>query len=115
MPKTPASPTDLSITGSVYVTMMSQIQNVRAQIAIHRARTRVGNISAQSMLGIGPNPMTKKQKYNITLTVEIDAFTTLPMSTALPKTRTRSDAIKIGIVPSSNDLKIQGNGKTRHK
>ena len=62
MPKTPARPTDLSSTGSEYVTMMSQIQNVSAHIAMQMPRTRVGKISAQSMLGIGPNPMTKKQK-----------------------------------------------------
>lgn len=53
---------EVSKTGREYVTMMSQIQNVRAQMAMHNPRTRVGKISAHKMLGIGPNPMTKVQK-----------------------------------------------------
>lgn len=111
-PKTPARPMDLSITGSVQVTMMSPIQNVRAHMAMQRPRTRVGKISAQRMLGIGPNPMTKKQKQRITLTVEIDAFTTLPISTRLPRTRMTRDTIKIGIVVSNKVLQW---GKTKNK
>lgn len=62
IPKTPASPMAFSITGSVYVTIMSPIQKVKAQMAMQMPRTVVGKISAQRMLGIGPNPMTKKQK-----------------------------------------------------
>jgi hypothetical protein len=52
----------LSITGRVYVTIMSPIQKVRAQMAMQMPRTEVGKISAQRIFGIGPNPMTKKQK-----------------------------------------------------
>lgn len=62
IPKTPASPMDLINTGRVYVMMMSQIQNVRLHMVMQMARTLVGKISAHKILGIGPNPMTKKQK-----------------------------------------------------
>lgn len=92
------------------MTMISQIQKVRAQMAMQRPRTRVGKISAQSILGIGPNPMTKKQKYTITLMVEIDAFAVLPKSTKLPRTNMIRDAIRTGIVLSS---KVLQKGKSR--
>jgi len=54
MAKTPASPKELSITGSEYVMMMSPIQNTKAHIAMQRPRTLVGKISEQRMFGIGP-------------------------------------------------------------
>lgn len=88
--------------------MMSPIQNVRAHIAMQRPRTLVGKISAQSMLGTGPNPMTKQQKYTTTLTVEIAAFTTVPKFTKLPTTRITRAAIKAGIVLSSKVLRMWG-------
>lgn len=83
---------------------MSPVQNVRAHIAMQRPRTRVGKISEQRMLGTGPNPMTKQQKYAITLMVEIVALATEPMSTMLPMTSTISDIISTGIVDSRRDL-----------
>lgn len=104
IPKTPPRPTELSITGSVYVTMMSHIQNVRAHIAMHRPRILVGKISEQRILGIGPKPMTKQQKQTMTLKVEIKAFTLLLNSTRLPTTNIRRATIKTGIVVSSKVL-----------
>ncbi|RDX58000.1 hypothetical protein CR513_62720, partial [Mucuna pruriens] len=56
--------------------MISQIQKVRAQMAMQRPRTRVGKISAQM----------------------------LPKSTKLPRTNIRRDTIRIGIVLSSKVL-----------
>lgn len=67
-------------------------------MAIQRPRTRVGNISAQSMLGTGPNPITKKQKYSTTQTVETAAFATFPILTKLPITNTMRVIIRTGIV-----------------
>jgi len=54
--------------------------------------------------------MTKKQKYTMTLMVEIDAFAVLPKSTRLPRTNMRRDAIRTGIVVSS---KVLQKGKSR--
>lgn len=111
IPKTPPRPTELSITGSVQVTMMSHIQNVRAHIAMHRPRTRVGKISEQRILGIGPKPMTKQQKQTMTLKVEMKAFTPLLKSIRLPTTNIRRDATKTGIVVSSKVLNQEKNQK----
>lgn len=104
MLKTPASPIAFSITGRLQVTMISPIQNVKAQMAIQRPRTLVGKISAHKMLGMGPNPITKQQKQTITLTVESKAWASVPKSIRLDTTRITRDAIKIGIVPSSKNL-----------
>lgn len=84
--------------------MMSQIHAVSEQIAMQRPRTRVGKISAQSMLGIGPNAMKKQQKYTRTLTVGMMAFTTVPKFTKLPRTSIARATIKTGIVPSNKLL-----------
>ena len=73
-------------------------------MAMQMPRTLVGKISEQSMLGIGPKPMTKQQKYNTTLTVEIDACTTEPIFITLDRTRTTRDVIKMGIVLSNKVL-----------
>lgn len=83
---------------------MSHIHAVSEQIAIQRPRTRVGKISAQSMLGIGPNAMKKQQKYTRTLAVGMTAFITLPKFTKLPITSITRAKIKMGIVPSNRLL-----------
>ena len=83
---------------------MSPIQNVRAQIAMQTPRTRVGNISEQRMLGMGPKPITKQQKYTITLMVESTAWATWPKSITLDKTSMTKVRIKTGIVDRRRDL-----------
>lgn len=104
MAKTPAKPMEVSMIGNVYVTMMSPVQNVRAQIAIQTPRTLVGKISEQRILGMGPKPITKQQKYITTLMVENTAFRIDPMLTTLETTRMMSDPIKTGIVERSSRL-----------
>lgn len=84
--------------------MMFPIQYVRAQIAMHRPRTRVGKISEQRMLGMTPKPMTKTEVKTITPTVDIVALTTDPKFTMLLSTSAMSATIRIGIVDSSRDL-----------
>lgn len=105
-PKTPERPMEVRRTGSEYVTMMSHIQNVRAQMAMQSPRTLVGNISAHKMLGIGPKPITKVQKYTTTLAVEMAAFTTLPKSITLPTTKITRVKINTGIVVNKRVLQI---------
>lgn len=107
MPKRPARPIDLSSTGSEYVTMMLQIQDIRKHTAMQMPRTRVGKISVQSMFGIGPNPITKKKKQSTTLTVDNAAFMTFPILTMVPMTNMRRDSIRSGIVVSSKLLHAQ--------
>lgn len=99
-PQTPERPTARCMRGSVKATTMLQSHAVTEHAAMHFPRTRVGKISEQMMLGMGPNPMTKQHMYTTTLTVESAACATAPKSTMFTRTRTRSDAISSGIVPS---------------
>lgn len=86
------------------MTIMSQIQKVRAQMVMQRPRTEVGKISEHSMFGIAPKPITKQLRYTITLTVDINAFAVPPSLTKLPITSVTSDSIRTGIVESIRDL-----------
>lgn len=73
-------------------------------MAMQMPRTLVGNISAQRMFGIGPNPMAKKQLYKMTLTVDTAALAMLPTCTTLTITRMIRDAVSTGFVLSSKLL-----------
>lgn len=92
------------MTGSEYVTIMSPIQNVRAHIPMQIPRTRVGKISAHRMLGTGPKPVTKQQKYTITLPVEMAACNIVPKLMTFPRTNKMSVANRTGRVDSSSHL-----------
>lgn len=94
---------DLINTGSVYVTIMSQIQHVRPHMAKQMARALVGEISAPNIFGIGSNPMTKKQKYMLTLIVERASCYLVLKFTKLAITKT-SDNSKMGIVTRGSRL-----------
>lgn len=104
MAKTLVSPIELSNSGRVYVTMISPIQNVREHIAMQSPRTRVGKISEQRMFGIGPKPITKQQKYMMTLMVEIMACAMAPKSMTFPRTTKIRDASRTGKVANSSHL-----------
>lgn len=73
-------------------------------MAMQMPRTRVGKISAQRMLGIGPNPMTYTQQESTTLTVEIAECITLPIFTKPPMTKMKRHNARSGTVMSSNLL-----------
>uniref|UniRef100_J3LIR7 Uncharacterized protein n=1 Tax=Oryza brachyantha TaxID=4533 RepID=J3LIR7_ORYBR len=77
---------------------MSASQKASEQMAMQRPRTRVGKISAHRMLGMGPNPMTKQQRYTTTLPVHSAACAAAAMGATLATTSAASDAINTGIV-----------------
>lgn len=60
MISTPFKPIFDTVTGNPYVMNTAQSHIVAAQMPLQRPLTLVGKISAQSMLGIGPNPITKQ-------------------------------------------------------
>ena len=67
-------------------------------IPVQTPLTLVGNISAHSMFGIGPNPVTKNITYTMTLKTDTTAKTVSLAGTRLMIMRERRASTRIGSV-----------------
>ena len=91
-------PRELSKIGKSFVTKMLVIHMAAWHIPVQTPLTLVGNISAHSMFGIGPNPVTKNITYTMTLKTETTAKMVSLVGTRLMIMRERRASTRIGSV-----------------